>query len=994
MKYRRQFQRWMLALVLALVAAVRAASVGGSANAFRTLVVVNTQSVDSVELGSYYADVHGIPDHHICSLSMATNLYSVTSNQFLSLIHNPIQSHICSNGLSGQIDYLVLCQDLPTQVEGDESVPASLFYGFKNALTYFEAGHCLLAHGTANDYYQAEETFRSTNDWNNCNGFIAFHLIASDLVTAKAVADRGAAAQSTFPASTINLHMIGSPTRSVREVFYAGTQLSFTTLPGLVPDCVLAPLYSDMSGVTNVIGYQDGYATISLIVQTNNIWMAGAYADHLTSYGGTIPSVGHSTVLDWMDIGATASYGTVNEPCNYTEKFPHPLVGFYYARGFTIGEAYTMAVQAPYQGLFAGDPLAAPFAAPPVTTCSSHTPDQIVTGTVQVAVSAIARSNGVPAASLAVYLDEQFHTNLTSIAPTPGNRLSVTVGTRTNTATVVAGDSLSEAISRLVHAINNDACQSVFATARGDRLRLIHKAYDYAGDPLPVTASVSTGGAAILTLDVGLASANLYPYICPTRKQLLLYTNTRSSSFMDDNPYDVRPRASILFHVTPTNAVLADTLPLNTTELSDGQHTLDFIARDGSAVAAPSRFNLPLIICNSSPQLTLQGTNGAAVTNGERASLDNGTDFGDRKWNQAVTNIFSLHNNGTAALTITAWTTNGTGAEAFQFSGIPSVVEAGGTSNCTVIFTAATSILYEASLSITSDAIIPQTHLLFAGSGRSYTLTVQSAYGTATPSAGVHTNIEGGIVLTNSISVPSPVGGTQLVCTGWSLLDHDPASGSAAHFEMAVTNDATLTWLWATNYRLEPTAGDHGSINVSDSWQPAGSITQLTVTAALYYHFTHWSGDVSSTNNPLVLRMDAPQSVHANFGDMLAVHETPEWWLAAHGWTTNFDAAATKDPDNDGYFTWQEYVCDTDPTNPASVFLPMHANGSGTNLTFTFFQTSTGRTYSLDLTSAPITNPAWSSVTSSIGNGSNWTLQFTPPGTGFHLYRGTVSHTP
>jgi hypothetical protein len=211
------------------------------------------------------------------------------------------------------------------------------------------------------------------------------------------------------------------------------------------------PLYELLSGKTNVMGYHDGYPAIFDWVRTNNVWRAGAYADLLTSYGGCIEKLTNvttqSTVLDWMGIGATAAFGTVNEPCAYLEKFPDPLMGFFYARGFTVGEAYAMAVAAPYQGLFAGDPLAAPFAAPPTLTVTSPAPYQIVTGNVSVLVSAAARSNGAPAARLDFYLDERFRTNLAAVAPTRFNRLSVVVGSRTNSATVGMGDDLFDAVA-------------------------------------------------------------------------------------------------------------------------------------------------------------------------------------------------------------------------------------------------------------------------------------------------------------------------------------------------------------------------------------------------------------------------------------------------------------------------------------------------------------------------------------------------------------------
>ncbi|MGD9780795.1 MAG: TIGR03790 family protein [Kiritimatiellia bacterium] len=960
----RPFCRPTVWVLLALLWTAPRLFAGGGP--FNVLVVVNTNSADSVELGAYYAEKHGIPSHHVCSVGIATNLATLTTNEFYALLRNPITNHIVANGLSGQIDYLVLCQEFPTRINNAQGISASLFYGPRYGGTY---GCYPPTSSTSNEYYRAERAFRSADGWSSTNGFVAFHLISSNLATSKLVVDRGAAAQSSFPSAAIYLYMLGDQARGIREQLFANTQFTFSALPGLPASCVFPPLYELLSGKTNVVGYHDGYPSIFDWVRTNNVWMDGAYADHLTSYGGTIPPVGQSTVLDWMQIGATASFGTVNEPCAYLEKFPDPLMGFFYARGFTIGEAYAMSVLAPYQGLFAGDPLAAPFAAPPAMTVTSPVPYQIVAGTVPVQVSAAAHSNGVPAARLDLYLDERLHANLAALAPTRFNKLSVVVGTRTNTATVGMGDSLFDAVEDLADAVNADPLQIVSARARGDRLELVYTNFNHAGDNVPVSASVSTGTASVLTLGVGLAATHLVPSIYPARTTFYLRahtngaastlanagdeisctitltngvavtnlivatageritnllerlraaivtnetlmatngvrydrlarsvpnmvdmgcffaqtpgpdgagifvdyvvtpvvtnwglrTNYNFSAFLRDWPDDVRPRASALFHVKPSNGVLSAATPLDTTTLSDGLHALDFVARDGSAVAAQSRLTLPLFVANTSR-----------------------------------------------------------------------------------------------------------------------VLAVSSAYGTGTPAAGTHFYPPSS-VLTNSISAPAAAGGTQLVCVGWSMDGNDPTTGSATNFTMTLTNHASLVWLWTTNYWLDTAAAEHGSVNVADAWQPGGATTQITALADAYYHFTNWTGSVSSTNNPLDLLIDAPKTVLANFAETLAASNVPHWWLAAHGWTNDFDAAATNDAEPDGFFTWQEYVADTDPTNSASYPKMTFIETWQTNSPILTWPASTGRFYEIHWCDDIVVGQ-WTFLP--LGLGSNvWTDTNPPPAT-------------
>ena len=64
----------------------------------------------------------------------------------------------------------------------------------------------------------------------------------------------------------------------------------------------------------------------------------------------------------FSNAGATGSYGTVVEPCNYPAKFPSSTVAAsHYFRGATLVEAYWKSVAWPGEGLFVGEPLARPW---------------------------------------------------------------------------------------------------------------------------------------------------------------------------------------------------------------------------------------------------------------------------------------------------------------------------------------------------------------------------------------------------------------------------------------------------------------------------------------------------------------------------------------------------------------------------------------------------------------------------------------------------------
>ena len=93
-----------------------------------------------------------------------------------------------------------------------------------------------------------------------------------------------------------------------------------------------------------------------------NRFLPGAIADHLTSAGGQLTDSRQMSSLRWLEAGATGSYGTVAEPCNFVDKFPRPnLVIDSYLDGETLIESYWKSVAWPGQGVFIGEPLATPF---------------------------------------------------------------------------------------------------------------------------------------------------------------------------------------------------------------------------------------------------------------------------------------------------------------------------------------------------------------------------------------------------------------------------------------------------------------------------------------------------------------------------------------------------------------------------------------------------------------------------------------------------------
>ena len=125
--------------------------------------------------------------------------------------------------------------------------------------------------------------------------------------------------------------------------------------------------------------------------------------------------------------------------------------------------------------------------------------------------------------------------------------------------------------------------------------------------------------------------------------------------------------------------------------------------------------------------------------------------------------------------------------------------------------------------------------------------------------------------------------------------------------------------------------------------------------------------------------MNAPHTLHATFAPNLAANQTPEWWLAAHGWTNNFDAAALADPDTDGYPTWQEYIADTDPNDPQSHPRLTHIDllTDPDTRPILLWPASTARTYTIEYTDDLLTG-TWTTQHLNLG-ASQWTDTNPPP---------------
>lgn len=551
-------------LALGLLPAV----VHGGGGPLNTLVVINSANRDSRALGAYYAEKRGIPPSHVCTIQTDPRASSVSLDAFERDIRQPILDHINEQKLEGQIHFLVLCMGMPSRVNNFNGLTSVLYYGYKPLLP--DQPQCHIASNSVNQYYGSEIAYSATAGWNRTNAPIPFLLTAENLATAKKVVDRSVASDASFPDGVFCLHGSADTARNIRhrtypvvarqfELFGQGGRVDVNATASPDPG---QPVIGLMNGLVKLPG---NYVDL--------VFAPGAIAEHLTSCAGQIPDpcFGQSSVWDWMRLGAAASYGTVSEPCAYQVKFPDPMMAFWYWRGFTAGETFAMAVRNPYQGIWVGDPLAAPFAAPPSVQVLAPARNAKLDGEITLKLTVTAHERGAPPVFLDLYLDGRHHIPITRPFAPVGNDLVAQVGSNRFVYTVAPGEDLYAAAAGLAWAVNDKGRGQITAKSKADRIEIsVRQPLDDAGRPLPFS----------VTTEKGFGNARYIGAKSGTDRLVVA---------------DGTGRASASLHIGTTRAYDIE-YPLDLSAIPPGPHTLTFVVRDGTAMQCQSQTDLPLRI--------------------------------------------------------------------------------------------------------------------------------------------------------------------------------------------------------------------------------------------------------------------------------------------------------------------------------------------------------------------------------------------------------------
>lgn len=303
-------------------------------------IVVNAADPASVTVGDYYRDARRIPARNVVRVNIPGSPRVLPAADFAVL------KRTIDAALPADIEVVVMVWTAPYAVECN-SITSAYTLGF-------DASVC--ANPSCAPAPQSRYFDSSVQRPNRELGMrLSMLLPASDVALAKAVIDRGRLSGFRMTEASAYFLVTGDAARNARAPYFPPSQ----RIPGRL--LTVRTLRADsIENRSDVMIYETGAVSVPNLDTLT--FLPGALADHLTSLGGDLLGESQMSSLKWLQAGATASYGTVSEPCSYWQKFPHPAVLLkHYLSGATAIEAYWKSVAWPAQGVFIGEPLAAPY---------------------------------------------------------------------------------------------------------------------------------------------------------------------------------------------------------------------------------------------------------------------------------------------------------------------------------------------------------------------------------------------------------------------------------------------------------------------------------------------------------------------------------------------------------------------------------------------------------------------------------------------------------
>ncbi len=331
-----------------------------AAEAKQVLLIINSASSDSREIGAYYRAKRKIPKDNVIIINVSAT-ENISTQEFNSGIKTPIQEAIRNSPNS--INYIVLTDGIPIRLDHDGGYSVDGHLATLNskipAITELKRENI---ERSANPYYGATSRFSSAK----YNMYLVTRLIGYTVEDAKRLVDNSIAAtpargpfffDQAGNRKTTSYGLLQSLMERSSENL---AQKGFTTTLETT-DTFTAPTEPVMGYVS--WGSNDGAFNPETYKKVK--FLPGALSETFVSTSGRTfkPTVGgQSLIVELIAQGVTGVKGYVSEP--YTFALAQPDILFdRYVQGFNLAESfYAASPVVKWKDIVVGDPLCNPYA--------------------------------------------------------------------------------------------------------------------------------------------------------------------------------------------------------------------------------------------------------------------------------------------------------------------------------------------------------------------------------------------------------------------------------------------------------------------------------------------------------------------------------------------------------------------------------------------------------------------------------------------------------
>ena len=362
------------AVVLLAVSPVPAAG----QSAANVLLVVNSSSPESIEIGNYYTAARHIPAEQVVKVT-APATDSISRPVFEATIQEPVGSFIAKHLLHDQILYIVLTKGIPLRVEGTEGQNGTLASVDSELTLLYRrmVGANVPAIGRFdNPYYLGSKPPAAAKKFSRFDSdlYLVTRLDGFTVADVKALIDRGLkpaqAGQIVLDQRSTLIDRGGDAwlqeTADRLTSAHQGARVQLESTRAVAS--VTGPVLGYFSWGSNDPNNQRRAAGLTFVngaiggmfVSTDGRTFKEPHPDWRPAVAGSSTG-GQSLVGDLIREGITGVVGHVAEP--YLDAIVRPQILFpVYLAGFNLAESFYMAMPfLSWQDIVVGDPLCSPF---------------------------------------------------------------------------------------------------------------------------------------------------------------------------------------------------------------------------------------------------------------------------------------------------------------------------------------------------------------------------------------------------------------------------------------------------------------------------------------------------------------------------------------------------------------------------------------------------------------------------------------------------------